>query len=234
MNILLHWFLTIKVMIKSMNYSASNESYKQLPPKERLERLFREHDASDILITSSFGTTSAVLLHILSQVKPDHPVHFINTNYLFEETIDYKNKLSKKLGLNVVDVETSANKHRFTKENRTYQYHHDLCCFINKVQPLNEVKAKHKVWVSGLLSHQNANRENLNIFEPRKEILKFHPILDMTKNEVELYHYIYDLPEHQLLNQGYSSLGCTHCTKKGTGREGRWVGVQKTECGLHV
>lgn len=211
-----------------------NSNYESLSPKERLEELFREFPTDDILITSSFGTTSAVILHLISQVKPDHPIHFINTGYLFQETIDYKDKLVDQLGLNVVEVGTAENKHRFTKENHTYQYHQDLCCFINKVQPLNEVKANHKVWVSGLLAHQNANRQGLNIFEPKKDIMKFHPILDMSKSEVELYHYIYDLPEHPLLNEGYASLGCTHCTKQGTSREGRWAGIAKTECGLHA
>jgi len=217
-----------------MDYSIINKDYKKSGPKERIERLFDEYDEKDILITSSFGTTSAVLLHVISQVKPDHPIYFIDTNYLFKETIEYKNQLTDRLSLNVIDVQPQSNKHRFTNENKTYQYHHNLCCFINKVQPLNEVKANHKIWISGLLAYQNANRQNLNIFESKKGILKFHPILDMTKNEVELYHYIYDLPQHDLLNDGYSSLGCTHCTQKGAEREGRWSGVSKTECGLHV
>lgn len=234
MSTLRHLSHPTKKKIESMDYSIINESYKKLGPRERIERLFNDHNSEDILITSSFGTTSAVLLHIISQVKPDHPIHFIDTNYLFEETIDYKNELTDKLNLNVIDVQPQSNKHRFTSENKTYQYHHNLCCFINKVQPLNEVKANHKIWISGLLSYQNANRQNLNILEPKKGIVKFHPILDMTKNEVELYHYIYGLPQHSLLDQGYASLGCTHCTKKGTAREGRWSGVSKTECGLHV
>ena len=216
-----------------MNISDLNSSYNNLSPKDRLEKLFEENDADDILITSSFGTTSAVLLHLISQVKPDHPIHFINTNYLFDETLSYRNKLVQQLGLNVVDVQTQSNKHKFTRENQTYKFNQDLCCFINKVQPLNEVKADHKIWISGLLSYQNANRRNLNIFEQRQDIVKFHPIIDMSKSEVELYHYIYSLPEHTLLNEGYESLGCTHCTKKGKGREGRWSEIEKTECGLH-
>ncbi len=211
-----------------------NERYKPLTPWERLELLFDSFPAREILMTSSFGASSAILLHMLSKVKPGHPVYFVDTTHHFKETIAYRNQLAKHLGLNVIDVSAKPNRSRFTHENRTWQKNHDLCCFINKVQPVNELRERHTLWISGLMKHQNANRDKLNIFEKKRDIVKFHPILDMTKEEAELYVYLHDLPAHPLVNQGYDSIGCTHCTAKGHGRTGRWANTAKVECGLHL
>lgn len=210
-----------------------NSEYIPLTPRARLEKLFNEYDNNRILITSSFGSTSVVLLHMISQVKPDHPIHFINTGFLFQETLDYKRQLIKQLKLNIVDVMAKENRHRFTRENHSWRFNHDLCCFINKVDPVNELKASYDIWISGLLAFQNANRRNIRIVEPKKDIAKFHPIIDMTATEVSLYMTIHELPSHPLVAEGYDSIGCTHCTRKGKGRQGRWFNTAKTECGLH-
>ena len=210
-----------------------NNDYIPLTPRARLEKLFNEYDNNRILVTSSFGSTSVVLLHMISQVKPDHPIHFINTGFLFQETLDYKRQLIKQLKLNIVDVMAKENRHRFTRENHSWRFNHDLCCFINKVDPVNELKASYDIWISGLLAFQNANRRNIRIVEPKKDIAKFHPIIDMTATEVSLYMTIHELPSHPLVAEGYDSIGCTHCTRKGKGRQGRWSNTAKTECGLH-
>lgn len=219
---------------RKKNLVRLNERYHPLSPLERMERLFIEFDHDRILMTSSFGTTSAILLHMISKVAPQHPVYLVNTGYLFEETLQYKEEIKQKLGLNIVEVGAQENKHCFTQDNQTWKYQNDLCCFINKVDPTNQLKKGKDVWISGLLRFQNANRQHLRIFEPRDELLKFHPIIDMTSEEVSLYHTIYELPQNKLYYQGYGSVGCTHCTEKGDHREGRWLNKQKTECGLHL
>ncbi|TRX56119.1 phosphoadenylyl-sulfate reductase [Fulvivirga sp. M361] len=211
-----------------------NKRYSGLRPEERLQLLFDSFPEREILITSSFGASSAVLLHMLSKVKPDHPVYFVDTQYHFQETIDYKNQLVKLFHLNVEDVKAKTNHARFTNENSTWKLNTDLCCFINKVQPVNELKEKHSIWISGLLKYQNANRSKMQVFERKAGIVKFHPMLDMTRDEVELYSYINELPSHPLIEKGYDSIGCTHCTVKGHGRQGRWANTKKVECGLHL
>ena len=200
---------------------------------ERVERVFSEFDHDRILVTSSFGATSAILLHMVSKVAPDHPVYFVDTGYLFEETLRYKEQMADQLGLNVIDASSPVNHHAFTRQNQSWKYNSDLCCFINKVSPTEKLQEGKDVWLSGLMKYQNANREKLRIFEPRKDLLKFHPIIDMTSEEVETYATIYELPFNPLIYQGYGSIGCTHCTAKGEGREGRWLNSAKTECGLH-
>lgn len=211
-----------------------NKDFDALSSVDRLAKLFEVFDSERVLMTSSFGATSVVLLHMLSKIKPDHPIYFIDTGYLFPETIRYREQLIEKLKLNVVDVKAKANHHRFTQENLTWKYTSDLCCFINKVGPTEKLKEGKEVWISGLLRFQNANREKLRVFEQRGEILKFHPIIDMTEEEVQTYCLIYELPLNPLVYQGYGSIGCTHCTAKGEGREGRWLNSSKTECGLHA
>ncbi|WP_420318662.1 phosphoadenylyl-sulfate reductase [Ekhidna sp.] len=219
---------------KQENLVRLNERYTPLSPLKRMERLFSEIDHDRILMTSSFGTTSAILLHMISKIAPQHQVYLVSTGYLFNETLQYKKELKKKLGLNIVEVGAKENKHRFTQENQTWKYQNDLCCFINKVDATNQLKKGKDIWISGLLRFQNANRQHLRIFEPGNELLKFHPIIDMTAEDVSLYFTIYDLPQNKLYYQGYGSVGCTHCTEKGDQREGRWLSRQKTECGLHL
>ena len=216
-----------------MKVKELNKRYQALSFQERLERLFQDFPSEEILVTSSFGTTSMALLHLLSKVKPGHPVHFIDTSYHFQETLDYRDKLVAQLGLNVVEVKAETKKNRFTKENQTWRFNQDLCCFINKVEPLDKIKPNYSVWVSGLLGFQNIHRKNLEIFENKEAILKFHPLIDMTREDLNLYRQLFELPTHELLKHGYDSVGCTHCTKKGSGRQGRWIDVDKTECGLH-
>ncbi|GJM28513.1 MAG: phosphoadenylyl-sulfate reductase [Cyclobacteriaceae bacterium] len=210
-----------------------SESYQSLSFQERLERLFEEFPQNKILVTSSFGTTSMVLLHLLSKVRPGHPVHFIDTSYHFPETLAYRDELVKGLGLNVVELKAKPKKNQFTKENQTWRFNQDLCCFINKVEPLDTIKPGYSIWVSGLMGFQNVHRKNLNLFQPRDGLLKFHPLIDMSKEDLNLYQQLFELPTHSLVHKGYNSVGCTHCTKKGQGREGRWLDVKKTECGLH-
>ena len=217
-----------------MNLEFFNNHYKPLTPKERLQELYKHYPDDKILFTSSFGTTSVILLHMISQVRPEQKIYFIDTGYHFDETIAYRNQLKDRLGLNVVDLKAAPNRHKFTAQNYTYLQNQNLCCFINKVDPVERVKKGYHIWISGLLRFQNSNREKLQLFEETKDIVKFHPLLDMTQEETALYIQLYDLPINDLVNQGYDSVGCTHCTSKGNGRTGRWINNSKTECGLHV
>ncbi|ELR69074.1 Phosphoadenylyl-sulfate reductase [Fulvivirga imtechensis AK7] len=227
-----NWFREITTD-QNFDISEANEQFGSLSPKERLENIFQNFKPEEILITSSFGGSSVVLLHMLSQVKPGHPIHFINTSFHFKETLEYRDQLTRQLNLNVVDISAKPNKNRFTHENKTWKYNQDLCCFINKVAPLSEIKSGYKVWISGLMAFQNENRRNIKILEPKGNQIKVHPLIDMSSSDVDLYQLIYELPAHPLTSEGYASIGCHNCTSKGRGRNGRWSGTAKTECGLH-
>lgn len=187
----------------------------------------------DVLVTSSFGTTSVVLLHLVSRIKPGCSIYFINTGYHFEETIDYKNRLTRLLDLNVIDLRPDPNQHTKTFKNELWDDNPDKCCEINKVEPLDRVKDDYKVWMSGLIGFQNRQRNRLPIMDDNNELIKFYPLIDWNSSLVEEYIENHGLPEHPLKKKGYQSVGCTHCTAPGQGREGRWSNYSKTECGLH-
>jgi phosphoadenosine phosphosulfate reductase len=215
-----------------MNLEALNIKYRPLSPEERIRALYG--DFKNILFTSSFGTTSAILLDLFHKVNPEQAIHFLETTYHFSETIEYKNKLAKLLNLNVVDVIPEEWKNKFTREDQTWSKDPDLCCSINKVEPLDKLKPGFEIWVSGLMKTQNQYRKQMNIFEQKEDIIKFYPIIDMTDEESKAYIQKNNLPAHPLLAHGFASVGCIHCTVKGRGREGRWVNRSKTECGLHI
>lgn len=217
-----------------MDVNNLNNSYQYLSPLMRFEKLFDSYDHNKILVTSSFGTTSAVLLHHVQKVSPGHIIHFIDTGFHFKETEEYIDKLSSIYELTIRRLSAAPNRHVFTKNNQTYQLNPDLCCHINKVMPVDELKEKHSIWISGVLRFQNATRKDLPVFQQTRNIVKFHPILDMTEKEVALYSFVNGLPEHPLLAKGYQSVGCMHCTSRGIGRHGRWAGTEKVECGLHA
>jgi len=132
----------------------------------------------------------------------------------FDETLAYKSELEILFRLEIKVLRADPKKNQFTRENETWRYNHGLCCFINKVDPVDQIKHRYDVWVSGLLGFQNANREELGAFEQGDGVIKFHPVIDLTKENAALYSMLYELPEHPLIAHGYSSIGCTHCTKK--------------------
>ena len=209
-----------------------NQQFINLSPKDRVIKLFEEFD--EIVFTSSFGTTAGYLLHLINEVKPDQPIYFLDTTYHFDETIQYKDQLVEQFGLNVVEVLPEQWKNEFTRTDKTWTKDQDLCCSINKVEPMDQLKAGKKFWISGLLGYQNKHRKELPIFEQKSDIVKFYPIIDVSEQEVQAYYQAHQIPFHPLQSQGYESIGCAQCTVKGKGREGRWTNTSKTECGLHL
>jgi len=215
-----------------MNIEKLNSKYLPLQPEKRIEELY--NDFSNILYTSSFGTTAVYLLHLFSKVHPGQAVHFLDTTYHFSQTLDYRDELIRLLNLNVVVLKGEAWRNEFTKQDRTWKKDPDLCCSVNKVEPLEKIKGSYDVWVSGLMHSQNTHREGLKIFEEKDGLVKFYPIIDQTEEIAAAYIKDNHLPLHPLASQGYQSVGCSHCTLQGRAREGRWVNKSKSECGLHL
>ncbi|WP_293395451.1 phosphoadenylyl-sulfate reductase [Nevskia sp.] len=214
--------------------AALNERYLPLNFEDRLKQLYEDFSPSQVLVTSSFAATSAYFLHIVSRIKPDQTIHFIDTGYHFPETIQYRQFLIDLFKLTVADVRAEDWKHQFTIDDKTYERDPDFCCSINKVEPLEMIKPNYKVWMSSLMHWQTDHRAGLPVFELRRGVLKFNPMIDVTREERDAYIKEHDLPFHPMVARGYSSIGCTHCTVAGDGRSGRWLGKPKTECGLHL
>ena len=213
---------------------ALNEKYKALSLEQRIEEIYRDFVKEEIMLTSSFAATSAFLLKLFSDVNKGQQVYFIDTGYHFEETLKYKDELSKTYGLEVISVSAIKEEHNFTSMDQTWKKNPDFCCYINKVKPLESIRKKYTLWISGLMEWQSDHRSTLNIFEMRNDILKFYPVLDVTKEERDAFIAEHQLPFHPLVAKGYNSIGCTHCTVPGNDRSGRWNNNPKTECGLHL
>lgn len=217
-----------------LDISTLNAEYHKLTVYQRVERLYQDFDPKDIMLTSSFATTSAFLLKVFSDINKDQIIYFIDTGYHFKETLIYKEYLTQLYDLKVVNIKAENKKHALTKETEMWKVQPNRCCHINKVEPLNAIKADYKVWVSGLMQWQSDYRSTLDIFEGRDEILKFYPLLDIDFIGRDEFIKEHHLPFHPLKSKGYSSVGCTHCTVPGEDRSGRWNNSPKTECGLHL
>ena len=211
-----------------------NKRYKTLSLRDRITALYKDFDESEVMLTSSFAATSAVLLKLFSEVNTNQIIYFIDTGYHFDETISYKKQLSETYNLNVKSVRALAHEHEFTNKDKTWSENPDLCCSINKVKPLEVIKNKYTVWVSGLMEWQSDHRNSLDIFEQRGDILKFYPLVDISKKQRDDFIKAHDLPFPPLVSKGYHSIGCQHCTVPGEDRSGRWNNNPKTECGLHL
>jgi len=218
----------------SMDLKKLNELFLPLSPLERIKTLYSHFDEKDILYTSSFGATAIYLLHLISQARPQQKVHFLDTTFHFAETLAYRNMVKERFGLTVVDILPDPTQNALSHEEKMWKTDPDLCCMVNKIVPMDAVKVNYKVWISGLIGYQTHFRSDMNVFNERQGMLKFHPLIDQKASDVQTYFEQYDLPEHPLKKQGYYSIGCSHCTRKGEGRSGRWQGKAKTECGLHT
>lgn len=199
----------------------------------RIERLYQYYDANEILVTSSFGANAAYLLHLISRIKPEQKIHFIDTGFHFKETIQYKEKIKKLLNVELVELRANEADYQYSAKNKLWESDPDKCCHLNKIKPLSRIKNDFKVWVSGLRKDQTSFRASLNLFEDNEQIIKYYPLYDLDYKQIKKYLNYFKIPTHPMAEKGYGSIGCTHCTVKGSGRDGRWNGNSKTECGLH-
>lgn len=211
-----------------------NDKYATLDVYKRVEQLYKDFDAKDIMLTSSFAATSAFLLKVFSDINNNQVIYFIDTGYHFKETLIYKNYLEQLYDLNVINVKAAEEKYQLTLSTEMWKSQPNRCCHINKVNPLKRIKKDFKIWVSGLMRWQSDFRSSLNYFEEREEITKFYPLLDIDFDGRDAFIKEHHLPFHPLKSKGYSSIGCQHCTVPGEHRSGRWNNSPKTECGLHL
>lgn len=217
-----------------LDTKAYNQGYNSLSIYQRIEQLYQDFDADDIMLTSAFSAYSAILLKVISDINQSQIIYFIDTGYHFQETLDFKDYLTNLYQLNVVSISASNEEQLKCNEQELWLHKPNDCCYYNRVKPLEEVKQNYKVWVSGVMKWQTQHRKDMSLFEQKAHIIKFHPLLDMDIDAMNEFIKSNDLPPHPLMARGYDSIGCSHCTKIGKGRSGRWEGLEKTECGLHL
>jgi phosphoadenosine phosphosulfate reductase len=192
------------------------------------------------VLVSSFGTESAVLLHMVSRLDPGFPIFFLNTNKLFAETLIYNRMVAEKFGLTGIDKlgpDEVAVKSEDPKGD-LWQKNPDACCDLRKTRPLDEALKGYDTWITGRKRFQSDTRKDLPAVEFASEHYKVNPLVSWTKNDIDAYFATHDLPRHPLEAQGFPSIGCLPCTDQVADgedtRAGRWRGQQKTECGIHL
>ena len=212
------------------------------PLVDEIRAKITEYNAAGLKMyaTSSFQTHSIPVLHILSRIDHSIPVYFINTGYHFPETVRFRDEVTERLGLNLVDLHPLVPKsqQRDKGGNLYFTSDPDYCCYLNKTQPMEPILQRMDVWINGIRGDQNANRRAMDVEQATPQgSLRYHPMLHWTGKMIFDYARKYDLPKHPLEDKGYLSVGCEPCTTKfdvENDREGRWFGMKKTECGLHT
>jgi phosphoadenosine phosphosulfate reductase len=193
-------------------------------------------------LVSSFGAESAVLLDMVATVDPATPVIFLDTGKLFGETQAYREELVGLLRLRDVRVirPRAAALARHDPGDDLWRREPDLCCQIRKTEPLREALEGFAAWITGRKRLQAGLRSRLPIIEPEwpSGRIKLNPLALWSVEDVERYRLLRNLPRHPLVDQGYRSIGCTSCTRPVAASEGsragRWWGLDKTECGIHL
>jgi len=193
-----------------------------------------------LAVVSSFGAESAVLLHLISRIKPDIPVLFLDTGMLFGQTLDYRKTLSARLGLtDVRDLRPHYQELAIADPDaKLHQTDTDACCNVRKVIPLDRALAEFDAWITGRKRFHGGDRLSLPVVEQAGHQIKFNPLANWGKAELDAYAAEHELPPHPLVAQGFPSIGCWPCTEPADEgddvRAGRWKGLDKTECGIHL
>ena len=219
-----------------------NEQLEQKSAVERVEWAM-ENLPGNFVLSSSFGIQSAVMLHMLTQVKADIPVLLTDTGHLFPETYQFIDKLTERLNLNlhVYSAKESAawQLARYGEQwdkgiDELKQYNR-----MNKVEPLERGLADlgANTWFSGVRRQQSGHRQGLSVVTTLRGNYKVHPIINWTNRDVHQYLTKHDLPYHPLWEEGYVSVGDTHSSKPltlGMSEEETRFGGMARECGLHT
>jgi phosphoadenosine phosphosulfate reductase len=192
-----------------------------------------------LAVVSSFGTESGALLKLVADIDRTIPVLFLDTGWLFAETLAYRDRVAAHLGLqDVRSIEPSrAALGRLDPSRELWSSDPDACCGVRKVEPLAQALAPFDAWLTGRKRYQGGERTALPIVEVDGGRLKFNPLARISETEVAAVFAASGLPQHPLTSSGYQSLGCVPCTSRTqegeSPRAGRWRGQSKTECGIH-
>jgi phosphoadenosine phosphosulfate reductase len=225
----------------------------ELPSAEELDRALRNASPAEVIaaalrtvgrdrlaVVSSFGTESAALLKVMADVDPAIPVVFLDTGWLFEETLAYRDTLIATLGLrdvrSIKPLEETLS--REDPDRELWFSDPDACCRIRKVEPLARALAPFSAWINGRKRFQGGFRTAIPVVEDDGVRLKFNPFANVSREEIEAIYALAKLPPHPLAASGYLSVGCMPCTSRASpdedARAGRWRGRPKTECGIHT
>jgi phosphoadenosine phosphosulfate reductase len=217
-----------------------DRALRDAPPKEIIAAALRAVGRDRLAVVSSFGTESAALLKVMADVDPAIPVIFLDTGWLFEETLAYRDTLIAALGLRDVRSIKPLEKtlDQADPDRDLWFSDPDACCRIRKVEPLARALSPFDAWINGRKRFQGNARATIPLVEEDGVRLKFNPFANISREAIAAIYADAKLPPHPLAASGYLSVGCMPCTSRTESdedaRAGRWRGRPKTECGIHT
>jgi len=226
---------TILHSAQTLDHALRNAS-----PAHVIEAALKAVGREQLALVSSFGTESAALLKLMADVDPAIPVIFLDTGWLFEETLAYRDTLIATLGLrDVRSIKPLEETLSLQDPDRELWFSDpDACCRIRKVEPLARALKPFSAWINGRKRFQGGARAEIPVVEDDGAKLKFNPFANVSREEIEAIYKLAKLPPHPLVASGYLSVGCMPCSSRAAGdenaRDGRWRGRAKTECGIHT
>jgi phosphoadenosine phosphosulfate reductase len=206
-------------------------------PAEGILATFLDAFPARVSLACSFQKEESVLLDMLLELDPKARVFALDTHVLFPETYAVWREVERRYNTRVeVYQGPSLGRQAAAHGDELWKSNPTLCCSIRKVEPLGRALSELDAWITGLRRDQSPTRANAPKvgWDADHELWKANPLADWDDERCWDYIRERDLPYNELHDNGYSSIGCTHCTLPGAGREGRWAGVAKTECGLHT
>jgi phosphoadenosine phosphosulfate reductase len=217
-----------------------DHTLRDASPAHVIETALKTVGREQLALVSSFGTESAALLKVMADVDPAIPVIFLDTGWLFEETLAYRDTLIATLSLrdvrSIKPLEETLS--RQDPDRELWFSDPDACCRIRKVEPLARALAPFSAWINGRKRFQGGLRAEIPVVEQDGARLKFNPFANVSREAIEAIYALAKLPPHPLAALGFLSVGCMPCTGRTSpdedARAGRWRGRAKTECGIHT
>ncbi|MFC4009708.1 phosphoadenylyl-sulfate reductase [Nonomuraea purpurea] len=193
-----------------------------------------------LCLTSSMS--DALLIDLVSRVKPGVDVLFIDTGYHFAETIGTRDAVRQVYDVNVIDIKPSRTVEEQNRDlgPRLFGRNPDLCCYLRKVEPLNRALEPYLAWISGIRRDESPSRTGTKAVEwdAKRQMVKVNPIAGWTQEDVDNYISDNGVLINPLHYDNYPSIGCAPCTRQVAEgedpRSGRWAGLGKVECGIHL
>ena len=219
------------------------DSFESKSPQELLAYALGQY-FPNIILACSFGAEDVVLVDMIQKINPRTKLFYLDTDFLFAETHEVKDRLIAKYGLRPEQVVQM--KSLLTPEQQAAQHgdalwsrNPDQCCQLRKIEPLTRVLGGYAAWITGIRRDQATTRANAGLVEwdQKFQLVKFNPLARWKSEDVWAYIKMHEVPYNELHDRHYPSIGCTHCTAPvmpgEDPRSGRWKNFAKTECGLH-
>ncbi len=189
-----------------------------------------------LYVACSFQKEASVIMDMLLRIEPEARFFTLDTGLFFPETYATWREIEERYGVRVdVYQGMSLARQADLHGDELWTRDQDACCGIRKVEPLKEALSGMEGWISGLRREQSPMRASAPKlqWDKKNELWKANPLADWSEKDVWRYIVDNDVPYNELHDRGYASIGCTHCTRPGAAREGRWSQTDKVECGLH-